>query len=167
MSFHHLYLQQLKIHLFCDASFGNVKNGGSQGGHIIFITDGSHFSPLGWSSKRLKRVVKSTLAAETLAMLDAIDTAIFARQLFSEVLSKDCACKHIPICCFVDNKDLHMAVFSQKDVTEKRLRLELHNLQDLVKNDNVKVDWVPTDQQVADIFTKTGVSNSILFKYLQ
>ena len=60
-----------------------------------------------------------------------------------------------------------MAVFSQKDVTEKRLRLELHNFQDLVKNDNVKVDWVPTDQQVSDIFTKTGVSNSILFKYLQ
>ena len=32
-------LDRVKLGIFCDASIGNVRNGGSQGGFIIFVFD--------------------------------------------------------------------------------------------------------------------------------
>ena len=56
----------IRIAVFSDASFGNLRDGSSQGGHIIFLYDKyKNCSPIGWSSKKIKRVVRSTLAAET------------------------------------------------------------------------------------------------------
>ena len=55
-----------------DASYGNLKGGGSPSGFIVFISDKDRFcSPIAWASKRIKRVVRSTLSAETLAAVDA------------------------------------------------------------------------------------------------
>ena len=47
---------------FSDASFDNLKCGGSQGRMIVFI-EGSNgkYMPLTWQSRKLRRVVKSTL----------------------------------------------------------------------------------------------------------
>ena len=61
-----LNFNDIRVICFSDASFGNVKNGGSQGGYIIFVADKwGKCAPVSWSSKR---VVKSTLAVETLAL---------------------------------------------------------------------------------------------------
>ena len=45
---------------FSDASFGNLKCGGSEGEMIMFI-DGlnGEYMPLTWQSRKLRRVVKS------------------------------------------------------------------------------------------------------------
>lgn len=76
----------LKMIVFSDASFGKLSDGGTQGGHFITLMgENGKFSPLSWQSKRVKRVVRSTLAGETLAMSDSIDNAIFLATLFSEL----------------------------------------------------------------------------------
>ena len=76
----------LRMIVFSDASFGNLSDGGTQGGHLIFLMgENGKFSPLAWQSRRVKRVVRSTLAGETLAMSDGIDNAIFLSTLFSEL----------------------------------------------------------------------------------
>ncbi len=55
--------------VYSDASFGNISDGGTQGGHLIVLMgENGKFSPLPWQSKRVKRIVRSTLAVETLAM---------------------------------------------------------------------------------------------------
>ena len=41
--------------------------------------------PIFWKSKTLRRVVRCTLAAETLAMADGIDLGVFLATLFSEL----------------------------------------------------------------------------------
>lgn len=44
-----------------------LKDGGSQGGLIIYVVgENNTCSPLMWLSKKLHRVVKRTMAAETL-----------------------------------------------------------------------------------------------------
>lgn len=59
--------------MYSDASLGNMPNGGSQGGFIILLAiQSGKFSPIWWNSKKIRRVVRSTLAAETLAMADGI-----------------------------------------------------------------------------------------------
>ena len=153
--------------VFSDASFGNVKNGGSQGGFIIFLSDETNsVTPLSWSSKRLKRVVRSTMAAETLALLQAVDGAIYLRQFISEVLFNELSAKSIPIYCFVDNKDLCSALESSKDVNERRLRVEIQTLKDCIRNDNLFIRWVDTKNQLADVFTKTGLKSCTLLNAL-
>ena len=72
-----LDMKSLEISIFSDASFGNLECGASQLGYIIFLNDGAHNSvPISWTSKKSKRVARSTLTAETLAAVDAVDAAM-------------------------------------------------------------------------------------------
>ena len=76
----------LKLVVFSDASMGNLPDGGTQGGHLIVLMGKEGiFSPVCWQSKRIRRVVQSTLAGETLALADGIDHAIFLSSLYSEL----------------------------------------------------------------------------------
>ena len=66
-----------KLVLFTDAAFGNKSGGGSQGGDVIFLVDKHNKSNLlSWPSKHIKYIVCSTLAAETIAMKDGVESAI-------------------------------------------------------------------------------------------
>ena len=65
---------------FSDASFGNLKCGGSQGGMILFIEESDGiYMPLSCQSRKLRRVVKSTLTAETLALQEVIEVAFVVK----------------------------------------------------------------------------------------
>ena len=67
-----------KVVLFTDAAFGNLSDGGSQGGHIIFLVDKHNKSYLiSWQSKCIKCIVCSTSAAETIAVIDGVESAIY------------------------------------------------------------------------------------------
>ena len=59
----------LKLVVFSDSSMGNLPDGGTQGGHLILLMgENGRFSPICWQSKRIRRVVRSTLAGETLRL---------------------------------------------------------------------------------------------------
>ena len=59
---------ELKIVVFSDASLRNMPNGGNQSGYLVLLVgESGNFSPIWWNSKKIGRVVSSTLAAETLA----------------------------------------------------------------------------------------------------
>ena len=62
-------LEQLKIVAYSDASFGNLTDRSSQGGYILFwVRNNDKYMLTARQSKCTKRVDKSTLATETLAM---------------------------------------------------------------------------------------------------
>lgn len=64
----------LKPMVFSDSSMGNLPDGGTQGGHLIMLMGQiGRFSPICWQSKRIRRVVRSTLAGETLAFGNGIN----------------------------------------------------------------------------------------------
>ena len=61
--------------------------GGGQLGHLImFVGDDGKCSLLNWQSKQIKRVVRSTLAAETLTLSDAVNDGIYILEILSELL---------------------------------------------------------------------------------
>ena len=65
-----LDLSYLHVLVYTDASFNNLPDGGSQESHIVFLADASKSCcPITWTSNKAKRVVRSTLAAETLALM--------------------------------------------------------------------------------------------------
>ena len=66
---------------------------------------------LTWGSRRIKRIVRSTLAAETLALQDALDAAHFIVDVIRFLTGVK-----IPIIAFTDSKQLFTAIYSQKTV---------------------------------------------------
>ena len=62
------------INAFSDISFANLKHALSQGGFIIFFYKiDENYVPVSWKSRKVQRVVRSTLATETLAMEETLE----------------------------------------------------------------------------------------------
>ena len=81
IKFPKLDIDHLSVCAYTDASWNNLPNGGSQGGQIIFIKDPNNVvSPIIWNSNKIRRVARSTLTAESLALLDGCDSAFYHRQ---------------------------------------------------------------------------------------
>ena len=89
-----LDLNTIKLIVYTDASFNNLPDGDSQGGHIIFLTDfRNKCCPLIWNSSKIKRAVRSTLN-------EGCETALYLFQ----ILGKPLHLEHIPTTCITDNK---------------------------------------------------------------
>ena len=130
--------QQYKIHIpnigniaeaslvvFSDASHKILADGNSQGGFIVFLQGiNGKFSPLVWTSHRLKRVVKSAMAAETIALLEAAEHAMLLKTVLLEIHGiTDSSC--FPISCFIDSKQTHGAVTSTNVIEDKRSLIDV------------------------------------------
>ena len=106
-------LEQLKIVTHSDTSFGNLTDGGSQGGYIHFLVgNNDKYMPIAWQSKRIRRVIKSTLPAETLAMVDLAEACIFYRKFLLEILQLKDNSDNIKIFCKTDNSCLYDSIHS-------------------------------------------------------
>ena len=149
-------LRSCTLECFSDASFANLPDCKSQGGFVIFLKDANSVRcPIFWKSRKIRRVVKSTLAAETLALVDCAEAAIYIRKILKEL----CNCENVPINCHVDNKSLIDALNSKKNVEDKRLRIDLAVLEDMLLQKEINsVSWVNTSNQLADCLTKRGAS---------
>ena len=159
-----LNLNTLSIVVYSDASHGNLPDGGSQGGNIIFLTDGVKSAPLQWTSQKLKRVVRSTLAAEALALLAACDSAIYLKTL---VESTPKISKIPTIKCIIDNKSCFENIFSLKPVLEQRLRIDIGALREMVERKEITVIWKEKKHQLADCLTKRGANSQQLMDCLK
>ena len=150
---------------FCDASFANLLNAASQGGFLLFLTDkNGMYSPIAWQSRKIRRVVKSTLAAECLSAVEAAEMMIYIASLLKNLLnSKD----NFPTYLYCDNKNLVNSVHSTTNLEDKRLVIDVSVLRDLLEQEELtKFIWVPTRYQLADTFTKQGASDKQLIEVL-
>ena len=72
--------------VFTDAALGNLEGSGSTGGKLILLSSSKgDLCPLSWHTNKIKRVVRSTLAAEMLSLQEGIDEAIYLRSLIQYV----------------------------------------------------------------------------------
>ena len=158
-----LDLKTAEVKAFSDASFGNLDCGGSQIGFLVFLCDRNGVAvPISWGSKKAKRVARSTLTAETIAANEAVDSAQVVKSVVEEVLGG-----HIPpVKLYVDNKSMFDAIGTTNFLTEKRLRIDMAALRELVEQRELIVQWVTAKQQLADVLTKQGASKEKLLAVL-
>ena len=76
---------------------------------------------LNWSANKVKRVVHSAFAAETLGCIDALSDAVYCRQLASKILYNQPESRVIEIFGFVDNMQLFDQISSTKQCSDKRI----------------------------------------------
>ena len=149
---------------YSDASFANLTDSRSQGGYIIFlIGSNSRYMPTAWQSKRIKRVIKSNLGAEPLAMVDLTEACLYHRKLILDLLQLE---DHPPIkiMCKTDNSCLYDAVHSTTPILDKRLWTEMEILREMIDRRKIsETAWISTERQIADALTKKGV---LTFKIL-
>ena len=86
-------LHRLPIGAFTDAAWAVRPDGSSQGGYLLFFSDTDLFegkeadiSIMDWKSWKLKRKVRSSLAAESQALADAVDNLNYMRLFFAECI---------------------------------------------------------------------------------
>ena len=160
LKFPKLDLKSLQLLVHSDASHNNLPKGGSQGGFVVFLGDkDGKVAPIQWQSKRIKRVVKSTLAAECLALEEAVDHAYYMKCIVSDILNVS-----IPMHCSVDNQSLVDNLHSSNNVKEdKRLIQDIALLKEMMGKEEIgSVTHVPSKKNLADALTKRGASSQLL-----
>ena len=161
-------LNNIKIVTYSDASHANLPDGtSSAGGFMVFLQgENGNSCPIYWESKKIKRVVRSTLAAETLASSESIETSYYVRNLLIGILNKTENNKDFHIIAHVDNKSLYENVYSTKKVEEKRLRIDLGMITQHIDQGYLTIKWVDTAHQISDSLTKNGADASIIRKLI-
>ena len=151
-------IDEYRLIVLSDASYGNLKSGHSQEGYVILICDSEYnCCILSWNSLKIKRVCKSTLTSETLALGDAIDHAILLATIYGELISNQP--KYIiPIVALTDNKSLVNASSTTNLITEKRLRIEMAAMRESVENGEISLKWIDSGNNISNCLTKTGAS---------
>ena len=156
-----------KILVFTDASLGNINNGtGSTESHIIWIVDKEfNCCPLTWQANKIKRVVRSTIAAETLSLQDGLESSYYYRRIIEDILGLEH--QTIPIIAYVDNKSVVESVHSTKLVEDKRLRIDIAAIvESLESKEVIDIKWCSGDKQLANCMTKLGASSYDLLDVL-
>jgi hypothetical protein len=156
--------------VFGDASFASPKQLSSFQGTIVFATTPelqqnlkAPISPLTWSSKKIARVVRSTLSAEAFSMSRGVDKLSWMRLLWGTIAvdnfdwrqpPKALATLHKAI-IVTDCKSLYDLVTrtAMPSCEEYRTTLEVLLIRELC-HENCFFRWIPTSLQLADPLTK-------------
>lgn len=174
----------LRFLAFSDASFASKSNPSSHSGSIIMSTHKAinqnttcPVSPLSWGSRKIQRVVTSTLAAETVSLASVLDQLSWTRLCWGWMLNPEVqwkrpseALKQLPLSistatmsapslpdsvAATDCKSLYDLVTrtAPPQCSEFRTQLAARAIKDLL-SEGTSLRWVHSGAQLADCLTK-------------
>ena len=177
-------IESWRIIAIADAGWGKRANGEFQGGYILGLTTQEMFEHkearvwiVDWSSKKLRRVVRSSVAAETLSAQNAMDAVELFQAPLAEVIhgtSPRDFRNQIPqhdSGVVVDSKGFYDAVnkscSSPTISIEKRLQIDYAIAKETMRNQRMLVFWISNIHMCADCLTKLNGDTTPLYKLLE
>ena len=163
-------IENFEIVCYNDSSLGHLKDGGSHGRFKIYLFGENNISSSKlWKSKKLHRVVKSTMAAEKLIEVEAAWACFWLANLLSKILyCKPNNDKNIKIECFTDIHQLYDFVYSIRSKQDKPLWTEIGLLREMTnKEDITKLNWTDNKYQIGDCLTKYGATSRKILNTLK
>ncbi|CAK1579062.1 unnamed protein product [Parnassius mnemosyne] len=113
----------------------------------IFMMNGG---PITWSSQKQKTIALSTTEAEFVAACEAAKEMIWLRQLMLD-LGENCKC----VTMFIDNQSaiklINNPVYHKRT---KHIDVKYYFIREKVELGMIKINYVPSKDQLADILTK-------------
>ena len=160
---HSLDIDDVQVVAFCDASHANLPDKGSQGGIIVFLVDSKGFHcTVMWQSRRIKRIVNSTIAAECLVAVETAERCLLLKTIIKEVTGKDAKTS-----IFSDNKSLVEAAHTTTQMENKRLQIDMGILREMLERGELdELRWIDTKHQVANPLTKAGAPADYLLSII-
>ncbi|KAH9647867.1 retrovirus-related pol polyprotein from transposon RE1 [Citrus sinensis] len=150
---------ELKVAAFTDADWGSdLDDIRSTGAYCVYLEN----NLISWSSKKQSVVTKSSAESEYRALAAAVSEITWLKSLFLEI---DLCCVEKPViwCDNVSAKELaYNPVFHSRT---KHIEINPHFIRDKVLAGDLKILYVPSAEQIADIMTKP--LNSTQFIYLR
>ena len=119
------------------------------------------FSLIAWKSRKIKRVIKSTLASETLAMEQALEACFMIKSFICEIMNRQVSEEFLPIKCYVDHKSLIDSIIFHQNFYREKVR------QMIAKKKVTSVEWCKSELQLADCLTKGTTNCMILLNVLK
>ena len=149
----------IKIQVFADASHANLPDGmSSTCGYFIILEGEKGRRIIDWNSTKIQRKVSSTLEAEALSLKEALSNAIYLGSFLTELMFGDFNINKFPIEAFTDNRPTEQSIRSTEQVQEKRLRIDIGEIQRLIEQKEITdVKWICKEKQLADGLTKRDV----------
>ena len=176
------HLRFMGVH---DAAHANLEGGAPKRGHLILAAPASitncrvPVSVLSWQSKKIKRVVRSSLAAETCSMSTCQEHLDWMRTMWEQMTRGDFVLENYeqfltarPSILVTDCKSLYDAIHKEGAApasTDKRLAIELAIVKAKAVSGETDLRWIDARYQIADCLTKhaSRKSEAVLQKILQ
>ena len=157
----------LVVLVYGDGAFASLPDGVSScGGKLVLVVgDDGRCAPISWGSNKMTRIVRSPLAAEAVAMMDAVDEGFFVRALMEEVLGRMTG--GINMAVVTDSKSLEEAVKGTGQIKDKRCAVDVAALRQGVDRGEYFVCWQAGAEQLADPLTKTRADKAGLREVIQ
>lgn len=138
----------LPISAFVDADWGSdIIDRKSTSGYVLFVFD----CPILWQSKKQSIVALSTTEAEYVAVTSVATEIIWVRKLFVDL---GMSIQDTTI-VYEDNQGTIAMSKTPETRRTKHVDIRFNFLRDLVQDKVLCLKYVPTSQQLADIFTKS------------
>ena len=122
--------------------------------------------PVSWSSTKIKRVVRSTLASEAAALSTGYDMNVYVRVLVARLLGLQgdgwaAEARRVPANTWIDCRSLdEMLAKTGATATEKRVTLDIDDVRQFLEDEieerhaSDMLGWTPTATMLADPLTK-------------
>ena len=151
-----------------DAGYKNLPDKiSSCGGQLVMVSNKRKQLDcvISWRSRKLKRVVSSSTAAEALATNDTLDEMVYIKQLLKELFGT--VADNIPLELVTDSRNLHRSVLSTTMIDNPRVRTDIAKVKESLKSGELaKFLKVGGQDMLADCLTKKGASPQKLLKLI-
>ena len=140
----------------------------SCGGQVVIIANRRRkmCCVVSWKSKKLKRVVSSSTAAEALALNDTLDELVYIKEVLKEIIGDQV--DNVPLELFTDSGNLYKSVMSTSLASNPRIRTDVAKLQQSLKSGEVtRISQIGGHEMIADCLTKKGASSDRLRNILR
>ena len=154
----------LRVRAYADASFSGNVDGSSQMGHIVFLMDDSGAcAPLIYKSRKCRRVVRSAMAAESIAFADCLDDAYTVKVELERMLGRS-----ISLEMLTDSKQLFDAVCNSTRTKERRLMLDIDAAKQAFRRKEISdLGLIRSGENLADALTKNINTDNPLLRALK
>ena len=141
-----------KLQGYSDADYaGDIVDRRSVTGHIFLLNGGA----ITWNSTKQRSVSTSTTESEYIALSEASKQAQWLRALIRELQRTQYLSESLSVPIYSDNQAC--ITLSKDPISHKRTKhidVRYHYIRELVTYGKVTVDYLPTEEMVADILTK-------------
>ena len=137
----------IELDRFVDADWGSNEHRKSISGYVFTIAGGA----VAWSAKKQVRVALSTAEAEYASAVHAVKQILWVRNLYQELGLP----METPSVLRCDNQSaIAISHHPEFHARTKHIDIEMHFLRDHVREGTIDTIYVPSEENLADIFTK-------------